>query len=160
MCGPKWSTEPKITTLNNLLERLPAKDLPEPVHRSRVLCFAHSIEIHELPPDGRQIGDAGQVDERPVRLPAFYRQQEGAIVFGKHRVEDRDKPLPRIEQCLERHRLANHLPEFSVIEAGDVPAPRSQKLRNRPVVADQVHEKGLEQVPADAFLVQQQRDVE
>lgn len=42
--------------------RLHAKDLPEPVQRSRVLRLAHSIEIHELPPDDRQIGDAGQVD--------------------------------------------------------------------------------------------------
>ena len=103
---------------------------------------------------------AGQVDERPVRLPALYRQQEGAILFAKLGVEGRDKPLPRIEQRLERHRLASHLPELSVIEAGDVPAPRSKKLRNRPVVTDQVHEKGLEQVPADTFPVQQQRDVE
>ena len=38
-------------------EMLHAKDLSEPVQRSRVLRFAHSIEIHELPPDGRQIGD-------------------------------------------------------------------------------------------------------
>ena len=91
-------------------------------------------------------------------LRPFTDSRKARSLLGKQGVEGRDKPLPRIEQRLERHRLASHFPELSVIEAGDVPAPRSQKLRNRPVVADQVHEKGLEQVPADAFPVQQQRD--
>ena len=36
---------------------------PKPVDRGRVLRFTHSVEIHELPLDGRQIGDVGQIDE-------------------------------------------------------------------------------------------------
>ena len=59
--GPDWRPSQEN-------RRLPAKGLPEPVQRSRIPCFAHSIEIHELPPDGLQIDDAGHVNERPVRL--------------------------------------------------------------------------------------------
>ena len=39
-------------------------------------------------------------------------------------MDGRDKPLPCIEQRLERHRLASHLPEFSVIEAKIEGLPR------------------------------------
>ena len=44
---------------------------------------AHSTEIDEFPSDGRQPGNIGEIDERPVRMPVLYRQQERAVPVGE-----------------------------------------------------------------------------
>ena len=83
---------------------------------------AHSTEIDEFPFDGRQAGNIGEIDERPVRTPALYRQQERAVPVGECAMNVRDKPLARLGQRDQRNRLAGHNSTVPADALIDLPA--------------------------------------
>ena len=120
---------------------------------------AHSTKVDGFPFDGRQPGNIGEIDERPVRTPAPYRRQERAVPAGECVMNVRDEPLARLGQRDQRNRLVGHMPELAFVERADGLAPRGQQLDHRPVVADHIDQKGHEQAPVDALVVQQLRDV-
>ena len=77
---------------------------------------------------GRQPGDVGETDERPVRTPVPYRQKQRVIPVGECAMTICDKPFTRFGRRGQRNRLADHMLELAFAKCTDGFAPRGQQL--------------------------------
>lgn len=110
-----------------------------------MLCWSHSPDIQELPLDGGQVLNPVQADQLPLRSTFLDRNDKLPLRKGQVACDSGHQRFSRFFQLLAGHFFLSHVPEFGLEDRPDIGESRIEKLHHRPVVADQVNDKGLAQ---------------